>query len=101
MQSLSRHRFQPRLEVLEDRLTPSTFTVKTNLDSAAPGVLSLRNAVNTAGVDTIFFAPNVHAITLTLGEIDITTDLNIVGPGAKKLTISGNNASRVFYIESG
>src|SRR5207237_5751046 len=47
------------------------------------------------------FAPNVHAITLTLGEIDITKNLNIVGPGAKKLTISGNDASRVFHIESG
>ena len=37
-------------------------------------------------------------ITLTSGEIDIDKSLDIEGPGPNKLTISGNNKSRVFDI---
>ena len=48
--------------------------------------------------DTITFKPNVHQITLTQGELQITQDLTISGPGANKLTISGNDVSRVFDI---
>ena len=33
-------------------------------------------------------------IALTSGELDITGDLKINGPGADKLTVSGNNTSR-------
>jgi hypothetical protein len=48
---------------------------------------------------TITFAPNVTGtITLTTGELVIRSNLTIIGPGANLLTISGNNASRVFYI---
>jgi hypothetical protein len=83
------------LERLEDRTVPSTLAVTTNADS---GLGSLRDAVSTPGVDTIVFAPSVHAITLTSGEIDITTNLHIAGPGAALLTISGKDASRVFHI---
>jgi hypothetical protein len=38
------------------------------------------------------------SITLTSGELPITKDLNIEGPGADILTVSGNHASRVFNI---
>src|SRR5262249_16516627 len=48
--------------------------------------------------DQIVFAKSVHAITLTSGELVINKNLDIEGPGASKLTISGNNASRVFHI---
>ena len=49
--------------------------------------------------NTITFAPNVTGtITLTTGELVIKSNLTIIGPGANLLTISGNNASRVFYI---
>ena len=89
-------------EVLENRTVLSSFTVMNNLDSG-PG--SLRQAVldanGTTGSDTILFAKSVHKITLTSGELAITDDLEIVGPGAKKLTISGNHASRVFDVQSG
>ena len=37
-------------------------------------------------------------ITLTSGELSIDKDLTIQGPGANLLTISGNNASRIFNI---
>src|SRR5262245_9416613 len=91
-----RARFVPWLEPLEDRMVPTTtFTVLNNFDSGAG---SLRQAIvdaNTAaGTDTIDFAPSVHKITLTSGELAITDSLNILGPGAHKLTLSGNDASR-------
>ncbi|MCX6927514.1 MAG: CSLREA domain-containing protein, partial [Verrucomicrobia bacterium] len=39
-------------------------------------------------------------ITLTSGELVITNNLTISGPGATNLTVSGNNASRVFYFNN-
>jgi hypothetical protein len=88
--------------VLEDRTVLSTLTVLNDRDSG-PG--SLRQAVQTANMttdqDTIVFAKTIHKSTLTSGELAITHDLEIVGPGANKLTISGNDTSRVFSIPSG
>src|SRR5262245_7552793 len=93
---LTPHR--PGLEVLEDRCTPSTFTVLNLLDS---GPDSLRAAVAAAnvnpGADTIDFAVT-GTIGLTSGQLDITDSLTINGPGASALTVSGNYASRVFGI---
>src|SRR5262249_23674507 len=94
--------FRPTLEALEDRCVPSTLTVTNNLDS---GKGSLRYEIaraekSAAGKDTIVFAPSLDAqtITLTSGELYITTALTIQGPGASKLTISGDNSSRVFDV---
>src|SRR5262245_11582951 len=92
------------IEVLEDRTLPSTFTVLNFLDSG-PG--SLREAILDAntepGADLIRFAPEARdgTITLTSGELSITDALSIEGPGANRLTVSGNDASRVFRIGSG
>jgi hypothetical protein len=87
------------LEILEDRLTPSSLTVTTGADSG-PG--SLRDTIASAvSGDTITFAKKVHLITLTGTALEISKNLDIEGTGADKLTISGNNASRVFYVESG
>jgi len=85
------------LEFLEQRLTLSNVPVTTNLDSG-PG--SLRAAIATAAAgDTIVFDPSVHTITLTSGnELVVDKNLTIQGPGAGKLTISGNNMTRVFDI---
>ncbi len=86
-----------QLEALEDRSLPSTFTVL-NLNDAGPD--SLRQAIVDAnspaypGADVIWFAPRLAGtIGLTGGEISITDDLTIAGPGARKLTISGGNLS--------
>src|SRR5262245_10764670 len=93
---------RPRLEALEDRTVPSTFAVLNNLDSG-PG--SLRQAVLDAntnpGADTIVFAGSVHRITLTGGELEVTDSLTIQGPGAGKLSVSGNDASRVLDVQGG
>jgi hypothetical protein len=77
------------------------FTVTNNLDAGAG---SLRQAVLDAQVaanpDRILFAPSVTgAITLTTGDLYIDTPIEIVGPGADALTISGNNTSRIFEIQ--
>ncbi|NJL80922.1 MAG: hypothetical protein HC917_22830 [Richelia sp. SM2_1_7] len=40
-----------------------------------------------------------QTITLTSGELLITDAITIEGLGANQLTISGNNASRVFKID--
>src|SRR5262245_35563752 len=77
------------LEALDGRIVPSTFHV-TTLADAGPG--SLRAAVaqaNThAGADAIVFDDGLTGtIALTGGELDITDDLAINGPGADKLTV--------------
>lgn len=82
------------------RMTAATYTVTSKLDS---GDGSLRQAIllanNNPGPDIVDFAIT-GTITLTSGELAITDALTIIGPGAGKLTINGNYASRVFDIES-
>src|SRR5262245_12206276 len=92
--------FRPRLEALEDRWLPSTLTVLNNLDSGA-GSLRAALAAASSG-DTINFASSLKGQTITLtSELDITTNLDIEGPGANKLAVSGNGVSRVFDITGG
>lgn len=89
--------FRPRLEVLESRNMPSTLSVTNNLASG-PGSLRWEVAVAQVG-DTIIFAKGVTgAISLGGVEIIIDKDLDIEGPGANKLAISGNGGSRVFEV---
>jgi len=93
--------YRPRLEAFEDRTVPSVFTVMNTLDSGAG---SLRDMIAAAANnDTIVFDPSLNGqmITLTSGELAITKNLDIEGPGASQLTISGNDASRVFDITGG
>jgi hypothetical protein len=92
------------LEMLEGRCLLSAFPVLNFLDSG-PG--SLREAILAAnsepGADLISFAPAARdgSIALTGGQLNITDDLTIDGPGANHLTVSGNNSSRVFSISGG
>ncbi len=87
-----------RLEPLEDRTVLSPLIVTSSADS---GTGSLRATLASApSGSTIEFAKSVHNIALTSGELSITTNLNIQGPGASKLTINGNLASRVFDISN-
>jgi len=105
-QATSRHDRPLRVEPLEDRRMLATFTVSNLSDGAvaAPGDLpgSLRQAIfdanNTAGADTIDFS-TTGTITLGGTELAITDAVTITGPGANQLTISANNASRVFNVD--
>ena len=72
-------------------------TVTSNTNN---GEGSLRQAIADANSgDTIKFATNITAITLTSGEIPINKNLTIDG-GAEntRVTISGNNNSRIFNV---
>jgi hypothetical protein len=93
-----RPNFRPTLETLEGRRVPSTVTVTNNHDS---GTGSLRAEIAAAhNGDTIVFAPSLdgQTITLTSGELLISHNVTIAGPGAGELTVSGNHASRVFEV---
>jgi hypothetical protein len=91
------------VEPLEDRTVPSTFMVA-NLGDSGTG--SLRQAILDAngnpGADLIRFAPAARdgTIALTSGQLSLTDDLTIDGPGAVRLAVSGNDASRVFQVGS-
>lgn len=78
----------------------STITVTSNGDS---GTGTLRQAViDAVWYDTIVFSLTYPStITLTSGQIVINKNLTINGPGAESLIISGNNTSRIFYIDIG
>ena len=75
----------------------ATNTVTTLADSGA-GSLRQVIADATAG-DAIVFAVT-GTITLTSGELVIANSLEISGPGATNLAVSGNSASRVFNLSN-
>jgi lysophospholipase L1-like esterase len=82
---------------------PRTFHV-TNLLDSGPGSLrqALLDANDYPGPDTVDFAPSLSGtISLTTGQIPITEVVAIDGPGAARLTVSGNHTSRVFLVTAG
>jgi hypothetical protein len=96
------------VEILEDRLTPATFTVVSVSDTddgmaANLGTLSLRKAVRLANADPVADTINFKlpaGSTITFGsEITITNPVSINGPGANLLTLDGNNTTRLFTID--
>jgi hypothetical protein len=89
------------LEALEDRALLTAFMVA-NLGDAGDG--SLRQAIIDAndmpGADVIEFADGLEGtIGLTSGELAITDELTIDGPGSDELTISGSGLNRVFNVD--
>jgi hypothetical protein len=90
------------VESLESRKVLATFVV-THLADSGSG--SLRAAVESAnaqaGADVISFRKGLTgSIFLTSGSLPLTGQLAIEGPGASRLTVSGNKASRVFTLDS-
>ncbi|MFK8110919.1 MAG: choice-of-anchor D domain-containing protein [Rubripirellula sp.] len=89
---------------------PATFLVDTAVDendaNFAVGDLSLREAIalsnDAVGLAIILFDPDLFGSTITLndGPLSITDTTVIVGPGAQRLTIDGNDASGVFDVDA-
>lgn len=89
---------------LASTVQAATFTVS-NTDDFGPG--SLRQAIEdanaAAGADVIDFQiPTLpDAIVLISGELLVTGSVDIQGPGAANLVVTGNTSSRVFNIDNG
>ena len=94
----------------------TTFTVDVFADEedgdTSAGHLSLREAIGLANansnpdtIDTIKFSLAGQTIVLTLGELalteDVTIDGDVDGDHKADITISGNDASRIFNISGG
>jgi len=82
-------------------LNGATITV-VNTNDNGPG--SLRQALaNALDGDLINFNSSLNGqrITLTSGELLVSKNVTVNGPGAARLTVDANHASRVFYIASG
>ena len=90
-------------ELLEDRTLLTAFTVLNTDDSGAG---SLREAIAqanaNAGADSISFDAALAGQTIVLtNELEVTNDLTITGLGADRLTLDGDNNSRIFNIDDG
>jgi predicted outer membrane repeat protein len=102
------NRIRPRLEPLEERAVPAVITVL-NPGNDGPG--SLRDAIVQAntlpGPDTIAFAPAVTGtITLTSALPDLSTEIQLHGPGSSVLTVArsaapGTPSFRIFTVPAG
>lgn len=96
-------------ERLEDRtLLAATALVDTLADeddgNFSAGDLSLREALKTVDAGgTVTFAAALSGGTITLGGTEILLDRNLTidGLGSTLLTVSGNNASRIFNVAAG
>ena len=98
-----RARFRLVVDPLETRTLLSALIVM-NTNDSGPG--SLRDTIDTAnsasGSTRILFAPSVSGmIDLTSGPLTITNNLEIDGPGAQQLAVSGQGVDRVFVIDGG
>ena len=77
----------------------ATDTSGNSLSAAKASQIDTTNPFGTN--DIIVFAPGLDGQTITLGgtALEISANLTITGLGASNLTISGNNASRIFTID--
>ena len=84
--------------------TASALTVTNNKDNLPSAPLisgSLRWAIqNTPASGTVDFASSLcgQTVLLKAGQLVVDKRLTIKGLGVSKLTVSGNNASRVFFV---
>ncbi len=115
-------RWQPHMEVLEVRQTPTVFSVNTVLDTVAvnlkngkdaTGHVSLRSAIMAAnahpGSDTIKLPVGTFKLTIpgagedadATGDLDINGNLTIQGKSSTSTIVDGNGLDRVFEVLSG
>jgi predicted outer membrane repeat protein len=107
-QASPRHRFRPRLESLESRHLPSTFTVTNLLDDGSAGSLrwAIGQANSASAPATIDFnLPGANMINLLSALPALSQSVTISGPGAANLTVQrstapGTQPFRIFDIEA-
>lgn len=75
-----------------------TFPSVLNTGDGGPG--SLREAIATALPGSVITFHATGTIALTNGELLITKNLTLIGPGADTLAISGSLSNRIFAIDS-
>src|SRR5665213_1721961 len=92
-------RVLPQFQTLEDRTLFSAVTVM-NLNDSGAGSLRAALAAANSG-DTIMFAHGLHGTINLASELQIANSLTIDGPGANRIAVSGDNASRVFEVDAG
>ena len=86
------------LLVIGARAHAGTINVS-NLNDDGAG--SLRQAIASANAgDTVSLSGVTGTIALTTDELSISKGIKIIGPGADKVTVSGNHALRVFYTNA-
>ena len=92
-------RFQPCLEVLEERAVPATVTVQNSHRPASAGLLRGGRSASAASGDTIDFAPGGliggQTITLSSGSLSPAVNVTITDAGAPGVSIV-SAGSRVF-----
>ncbi len=104
--------FRPRLEILEDRTLLSANIYVVNLAGDAGSgsgltgdirycITQADQSANAGSTITFDTAITGSTIMLSHGELVISDTMTITGPGASSLTLSGNNASRLFDVVSG
>lgn len=86
------------LLLLPATLAAATRTVTSLADQ---GTGSLREAIALAAPGDTININVVGTVILTSGELVLTRDLRVAGPGANLLSVSGNDSSRVFNVPSG
>jgi predicted outer membrane repeat protein len=82
----------------------NSYTVTTTSDDPGPGTLrqAILDANSNPGPDTISFDPSVvGTITLKSDLPTIDDDVSIIGPGADKLTVSGDNHQFSLFLFDG
>jgi hypothetical protein len=96
------------VEPIERRVLLASIVVNSLADNTTlgDGLTTLREAIAAAaansGPDVVTFANKLQGtITLTNGELAIDTDLDVNGPGAQRIAVSGNGASRIFNVIGG
>jgi hypothetical protein len=102
-----------KLEVLEDRTAPALLIVTSSADTHQTGLLTLREALTQANTDatggqsdTIQFDSALAGATITLtgGPLELSgassTATEMID-GGRLIILSGNNASRVFTVDTG
>ena len=87
----------PLLSVVATTGLAATITVNNNADSSTG---SLRSALaSAANGDAIVFSLTLPTtITLTSGQLNVSTNVGILGPGAASLAVNAGGSNRVFHV---